>query len=418
MNVKADQWLTPPEAQPSPRVVELRLPGRAPGSARQADRDLLALAPDGFLDTTHFDTVRFAPPEWATEAIARASKDGSLAYTGYRGHPDVLASVAEGVESVFGLRFDPASELILTPGTQAGLFGTLSSLVGQDDDVLLVDPDYLFSERILRFLGAKVTHIPLAGDGGLHPDLNVLEEAFKRLQPKLFVFSHPNNPTGAVYPPRVIAAIAELAVRYNVRVLVDELYARLVYDGVPYTHLAAMPGMKDRTITLLGPSKTESLSGYRLGVVAAPAAVIRGIEDIQTITSLRAPAYAQHVLVPWLRQDVQWLKGRLAEFAKLRGITAAAFARLPWLKLQLQGGTAYAWPDVRALKLPDTAVSQALMRDAAMLISPGYQFGPAGAGHFRVCYARDEAEWTAALDRMVVVLDGLAKQAGLPGRTS
>lgn len=418
MNVKADKWLSPPEAEPSPRVVELRLPQRVPGSARQADRDLLALAPEGFLDTTHFDTVRFAPPEWATEAIARASKDGSLAYTGYRGHPDVLASVAEGIESVFGLSFDPGSELILTPGTQAGLFGALSSLVGQDDEVLLVDPDYLFSERILRFLGAKVTHIPLAGDASPHPDLGRLEEAFRALQPKLLVFSHPNNPTGAVYAPGVIAAIAELAVRYNVMVLVDELYARLVYDGVPYTHLAAMPGMRDRTITLLGPSKTESLSGYRLGVVAAPASVIRGIEDIQSITSLRAPAYAQHVLVPWLRQDAQWLEGRIREFWNLRQITAAAFAKLPWVRLHLQGGTAYAWPDVGALKQPDTVVSRALMRDATMLVSPGYQFGPGGAGHFRVCYARDEAEWTAALERMVDVLDGFARQAGLPGRTS
>lgn len=418
MNVKADTWLQAPQVQPSPRVNELRLPTRVPGGARQADRDLLALAPEGFLDTTHFDTVRFAPPDWAGDVIARAARDGSLAYTGYRGHPDVLASVAEGVKSVFGLAFDPASELILTPGTQAGLFGALSSLIGQDDDVLLVDPDYLFSERILRFLGAKVTHIPLAGDASPHPDLNALEDAFKRLKPKLFVFSHPNNPTGAVYAPAVIAAIAELAVRYNVMVLVDELYARLVYEGVPYTHLAALPGMKDRTITLLGPSKTESLSGYRLGVVAAPAVVIRGIEDIQSITALRAPAYSQHVLVPWLRQDVQWLEGRLKEFWNLRQITAAAFAKLPWLTLHLQGGTAYAWPDVSALKQADTTISQALMRDAAMLVSPGYQFGPSGSGHFRVCYARDEAEWSVALERMVGVLDKFAVAAGLPGRTS
>lgn len=409
-------WLKAPEIQPSTRVNELGLPNRAPGSAREADRALLALAQEGFLDTTHFDTVRFPPPPWANEVIARASQEGSLAYTPYRGHPDVLKSVAEGLHTTFGLSFNPDTELILTPGTQAGLFGALASLVNSGDDVVLIDPDYLFSERILRFLGAQITHIPLMGEANPQPDLNALEDAFKRLQPKLLVFSHPNNPTGAVYSPELIAAIAELAIYYNVTVVVDELYSRLVYEETPFTHLAAQAGMKERTITLFGPSKTESLSGYRLGVVAAPAKVIKAIEDIQSITALRAPAYSQHVLVPWLHHDGLWIADRLKEFWKLRKITAQAFAKLPWLKLHLQKATAYAWPDVSALQLADTTIAQALMRDAKVLVSPGYQFGPSGAGHFRVCYARDEQEWTAALERIITVLDNFAVQAGLPKR--
>jgi len=403
---------------PSSRVLDLRLPDRVPGGARQADRDLLAQAPKSYLDTTHFDTVRFPPPEWATSAINRASRDGSLAYTGYRGHPAVLESVAARVDDVFGLQFDPSEELMLTPGTQAGLFGALASLIGQGDDVLLVDPDYLFSERILRFLGARVTHIPLTAGASPHPDLNRLEDAFKRVRPKLFVFSHPNNPTGSVYSPDIMAAIAELAVRYDAMVLVDELYARLVYEGTPYVHLATLPGMMDRTITLVGPSKTESLSGYRLGVVGAPAAVIKGIEDIQSITSLRAPAYAQHVLMPWLRDDHEWLVNRLKEFHKLRAMTVHAFEKLPWLTLHMQNATCYAWPDVSALQQSDTVISGALMREGAMLVSPGYQFGPSGAGHFRVCYARDEVEWAQALERIVCVLNRFALAAGLPGRTA
>lgn len=413
-----DNRLQPPDIVASPRVTALRLPDRVKGSARQADRDLLAQAPKDFLDTTHFDTVRFAPPEWAVEAFAKAGRDGSLAYTGYRGHPEVLQTVAANIGKVFGLHFDPESELILTPGTQAGLFGSLASLIGQDDEVLLVDPDYLFSERILRFLGARITHIPLTPGPNPHPNLNSLEEAIKRVKPKLLLFSHPNNPTGAVYSPEVIASIADLANRYNILVLVDELYARLTYDGTPFTHLAALPGMKERTITLLGPSKTESLSGYRLGVVAAPAAVIKGIEDMQSITALRAPAYAQHVLTPWLRDDGEWLASRLLEFKGLREMTVKAFRKLPWLKLDIQNATAYAWPDVSALGQPDALVSGALMREAGVLVSPGYQFGPGGAGHFRVCYARDEIEWEQALERIVGVLDGLALQAKLPGRSA
>jgi aspartate/methionine/tyrosine aminotransferase len=92
------------------------------------------------------------------------------------------------------------------------------------------------------------------------------------------VFSHPNNPTGAVYSEQTIARIAELANAYDVTVLVDELYARLIHDGRHFPHLAAQPGMSGRTVTLLGPSKTESLSGYRLGVVVTRAEIVARIE--------------------------------------------------------------------------------------------------------------------------------------------
>jgi aspartate/methionine/tyrosine aminotransferase len=118
----------------------------------------------------------------------------------------------------------------LTAGTQAGLFGTLASLIDPGDEVLLFDPDYLFSERILRFLGAAVYAIPLNGAGSIEPNLDALETVLNRTRPKLLAFSHPNNPTGAVYTPRTLQRIADLAVKYNFMVLVDQLYCRLVYD--------------------------------------------------------------------------------------------------------------------------------------------------------------------------------------------
>jgi len=400
----------------SQRVVALGLPDRTDRGARQSDRDLLAQAPTTFIDTTHFDTVRFPPPAWALDAFTEAAKDGSLAYTGYRGNRDILESVGRALHGFTGLQFDPHAQLMLTPGTQAGLFGALAAIVNEGDKVLLVDPDYLFSERILRFLGADISSVPLTTGDSVHPDLDVLEDRLKRLTPKLLVFSNPNNPTGAVYSPAVIARIAALAVEHDLLVVVDQLYARLVYAGKPFTHLAAQPGMRERTVTLFGPSKTESLSGYRVGVVAAPAAVIAGIEDVQSITSLRAPAYAQHVLSSWLKGDTAWLAGRVLEFDQLRQMTVKAFRRLPWLRLDPPDGTAYVWPDVSALGAPDAVIASAFLREASVLVSPGYQFGASGRGHFRICYARDEKEWAPALERMVAILDRFARAAGLPAK--
>jgi aspartate/methionine/tyrosine aminotransferase len=384
-------------------------------SARQADVAQLAKAPASFLDTTHFDTVRFPPPPWAAEQFARAARNGALAYTGYRGNAEVLTALAGSVGAFLDLPLDPEQHLILTPGTQAGLFATLASLIEEGDRVALVDPDYLFSARILRFLGADIGHVPLRfTSDGPSPDLDALEAEFKHKGARHLVFSHPNNPTGAVFSAQIIAQIARLANTYNVAVLVDELYARLLHDGRSFPHLANEPGMFVRTVTLLGPSKTESLRGYRLGVVVAAPEVISRIENVQSITALRAPAFAQHVLLPWLRDDQGWLAARLKEFTALRSLTVESLRRLPWLKLEPQAGTAYVWPDVSALGLPAAMVAEALLCEAGVLVSPGYQFGPTSGGHFRLCYARDEVEWTLALDRIVGALGGLARRYGLP----
>ena len=399
------------------RIKRLELPGRVPGtSARQADLDLLSVAPGNYLDTTHFDTVRFPPPPWAVEAFERAAKDGSLAYTPYRGNAAVRDALGESLSRFLGIAVDPAQHIVLTPGTQAALFATLASLAGDGDRIALVDPDYLFNARILEFLGADIGYVPLhRSSTAPRIDLDALEREFAENHARVLVFSNPNNPTGYIYPRPVLEAMAGLVLRYDVTVVVDSLYSRLVHPPHTYTHLVSLPHMPERVITLLGPSKTESLSGYRLGVVVGPAPLMPRLENILSITSLRAPAYAQHLLPLWLRDDHAWLQERLPEFTALRTMTIERLRRLPWLHLEAQAGTAYVWPDVTALKMSDAAVARALMKSAAVLVSPGYQFGTQGDGHFRVCYARDEKEWSAALDRMVGVLDALAVERGLQG---
>ena len=130
-------------------------------------------------------------------------------------------------------------------------------------------------------------------------------------------------------------------------------------------------------MTLLGPSKTELLSGYRLGVVVASPEIISRVENVLSIMALRAPAYAQHVLLPWLRDDQDWLAQRLKEFTALRTLTVESLRRRP--KLQPQAGTAYVWPDVSALGLSGPIIAEALLCEAGVLVSPGYQFGPSSA---------------------------------------
>jgi aspartate/methionine/tyrosine aminotransferase len=207
-------------------------------------------------------------------------------------------AVAGNLGATFGLNAGPEN-VLLTPGSQAGLYTALSAIVEQGDDVILADPEYLSSERMLHYLGARVTRVPLLRDptGLARLDFAALEAAMK-CGPALL--SNPNNPTGGIHGEETIRTIAKLAQRYDVLVLVDQLYCRLLYGGTMFHHLAAVEGMEDRTVTLLGPSKTESLSGYRVGVAVAPAHLVNRMENVFSISALRAPAYAQHILPRWL----------------------------------------------------------------------------------------------------------------------
>src|ERR1700739_607455 len=228
---------------------------------------------------------------------------GGNAYTPYRGDPEVRRHVARALTNFLGRPVDPERELILTPGSQAALFTALSAMLEPGDRVVLGDPDYLAYERLMTFLGAEVDRVELRLDGGSGSiDADQLDDAIGA-DTRCIVMSNPNNPTGEVLSAEAIAVVAAAARDHELVVVIDELYSRLIYDERSYVHLGTLDGMAERTVTVLGPSKTESLSGYRLGVAVAPAATIDAMEDVLSVAALRAPAYAQSALIHWLAED-------------------------------------------------------------------------------------------------------------------
>ena len=392
----------------SARLRRTHLPERAPligMSVREADLGLrLDGAGHGLLDTTHFDTVRFPPPPWALPTFAAAAADGVQAYSAYRGHDEVRRICAQSISGLLGIDVDPARNLAMTTGTQGGLFSVLSALVDEGDVVVLADPEYLFVERMLRFLGADVVRLPIIDtDRGPELDLDLLETLSAK-GIRLLLTSNPNNPTGTVFNAAMIARLGRIAVRDDFFVVIDELYCRLVFDDKPFAHLAAEPGMADKTVTMLGGSKTESLSGYRVGMVVGPAGVIDSVEQVLAMLCLRAPAYAQHVMTTWLRLDQDFVAERVLEIQALQRLTVEHLRTVPGLTVNPGDGTAYLWPDVSALGLTDVQVARLLQDEAKVVVSPGYQFGPSGIGHFRICYAREEISWEKSLQAMTSAL--------------
>jgi len=396
------------------RITRLHLPERHAEigmSLREGERRLEENArtlPD-LVDLTYADTVRFPAPDFAISSFTKAATAGGLSYTAYRGAGPIRAAVAKNVSDFIGMKVDPDRNLILTPGSQAALYAVLSAVVEEGDKVVMLDPDYLTNERMLRYLSAQPVRLPLLWEENEAEtiDFEAVENAFMD-GAKVFLFSNPNNPTGTVHPPAVVSRLAELAVRYNVFVIADQLYARLIYDNRSFAHIASLPGMAERTVTLLGPSKTESMSGYRLGLAVGPSAIIDRMEDLQSITALRAPAYAQHTLVHWLADDKELVARRVREYQNLRDMVVKRFRQTNFLTVVPSGGTSYIFPRVVGINASDEEIALTLQNKAGVIINPGFQSGTRGIGHFRICFAQEESVLASCLERIVSALGELA----------
>lgn len=357
------------------------------------------------VDFSHGDVDAFAPPPGAFEDFrAGVVEGGAQAYTEYRGRKSIREAIALRLERFTGAPVSAGSELILTPGTQGALFLSIASLVVADDKVAIVDPDYFANRKLVEFFGSTTVPIPLAfEDLNSEPalDLAALENAFAS-GVKVFLFSNPNNPTGVVYRLAQIEEIARLAVDYDVTVIVDQLYSRQIFAGVDYYHLRAQSDMAPRTVTIMGPSKTESLSGYRLGVAFGPARLVERMEKVQAITTLRAGGYNQGVLLGWFDEPEGWLDKRIADHQHIRDDLVEVFnAAGEGFSVRATEGGSYIFPELPPLSVSPGLFVHILRRQASVVVTPGSEFTTRPTRRIRLNFSQDREAAIAAARRIV-----------------
>jgi aspartate/methionine/tyrosine aminotransferase len=350
----------------------------------------------------------FPPTPGALEEfIEGVHRGGPQAYTEYRGGAELRERVAGKLAAFTGRPVSGAQELIITPGTQGALFLALGATVTTGDKVAIVRPDYFANRKLVEFLGGQVVpvrmdHLSRTEGAGL--DLGGLESAFKS-GVRTFLFSNPNNPAGVVYSPSEIAHIADLANRYDVIVIVDQLYSRMVFTGQVYTHLRASAINPDLVVTIMGPSKTESLSGYRLGVAVGPAHLIDRMEKLQAIVSLRAPGYSQAVLRTWFAEDPAWLKDRIAKHEAIRDDLLKVLGTVTGLAARPPQAGSYLFP-----RLPEMGVSlhhfvRALRIQAGVTVTPGTEFSPDTTDSVRLNFSQNHQKAVQAIQRTATLIE-------------
>ena len=369
--------------------------------------DALAGTP---IDFSHGDVNdnAFAPAPGALEEfVAGVHRGGSQAYTEYRGGSDTRECVAERLAAFTGKPVSGADELIITPGTQGALFLALGATVNAGDRVAIVRPDYFANRKLVEFLGGVVVPVRmdyLSRTEGAGLDFEQLEAAFNT-GVKTFLFSNPNNPTGVVYSPLEIARIAELATKYGVTVIVDQLYSRLLYSGNTFTHLRAESIDASQVVTIMGPSKTESLSGYRLGVAFGASHIVERMEKLQAIVSLRAPGYSQAVLRTWFCEPAGWLHDRIARHEALRDDLLKVFASIAGSATRATQAGSYVFPQLPKLDIPHHDFVRALRVQAAVTVTPGTEFSPDTGDSIRLNFSQNHEAAVHAAQRIAAMVD-------------
>lgn len=364
------------------------------------------------VDFSHGDVDAFKPTPGSFEKFTEGyALGGKQAYTVYRGSEEIREDVAQKLTAFTGAPIAAEREIIITQGTQGALFLAVAATVAAGDKVAIVQPDYFANRKIVQFLDAEIIPVRLdylgvSGRAGLN--LEQLEGAFKA-GAKVFLFSNPNNPAGVVYSDAEIREIARLAGKYGVTVIVDELYSRLVYDGKPYTHLRTAGMDPEKVVTIIGPSKTESLSGYRLGVAFGAAGVIDRMEKLQAIVALRAAGYCQAVLKTWFSEPQGWMAERVALHQALRDELLRELRGVSGIEARTTEAGSYLFPRLPELRVPFHTFVKILRHQASVTVTPGTEFAPHTADSVRLNFSQDHKAAVAAVKRMGALVERYRK---------
>ena len=384
----------------------------APGQEGRQNTDEVQLRGEKILgkpiDFSHGDVDAFEPiPGSLDTFIKGVHSGGKQAYTEYRGSSIIREDVARKLSVYTGTTINPDNNFIITPGTQGALFLAVGSVVSRGDKVAIVEPDYFANRKLVEFFDGVVVPIQmdyLNSDKCAGLDLTKLKAALMT-GVKLFLFSNPNNPTGVIYSQDEIKAIANLAEYYGATVIVDQLYSRQIFNGRSYTHLCAQNIIDpENIITIMGPSKTESLSGYRLGVAFGSAKIIDRMEKLQAIVSLRAGGYNQAVLKTWFAEPEGWMEQRIAKHQSIRDDLVGKFLSVEGFKVRATEAGSYIFPSIPKLNVTINEFVKILRLQAAVTVTPGTEFGPQFTDSFRINFSQDHQAAVEAIDRVIKVV--------------
>ncbi len=340
----------------------------------------------------------FDTPRAIVEAGVESLREGRTHYTSNYGILELRRALADHLERRYGVRYDPGTELLITVGASEAVDLALRATCDPGDEVILHEPSYVAYVPAIVFAGGTVRHVATRFEDDFALDPADVEAAITPRTKALFL-GYPCNPTGAVLPPAIQDELAAIAVRHDLLVYSDEIYDRLAYGDYAHRMMSALPGMRERTILMGGFSKAYAMTGWRVGYLAAPAAMLEGIVKIHQYGIMSASTIAQDAALVALVEGEPEVERMRAEYDRRRRLIVDGLNALG-LETFEPLGAFYAFPRITSTGLSDEAFAQGLLTEEHVAVVPGSAFGPSGAGHVRMCYATSYERLEEALRRI------------------
>jgi aspartate aminotransferase len=351
--------------------------------------------------------LEIGQPDYPTfENVSQAGIDairaGKTRYTPPAGMPSLREALAEDAGRRRGIEVHP-DEVVVSPGGKPNLFFPTLALVEPGDEVIYPNPGFPTYEAMIKVAGGVPVAVPLLEQNQFSFDL----DAFDRLineRTRLIILNSPSNPTGGVIPPADLEHIAAQAMRYNCWVMSDELYTRIVYDGMEALSIASLPGLKERTIIVDGFSKTYSMTGWRLGFGIMPKELAAQVDLLLTHSIGSTAHFTQFAGLEAVTGPQDMVEVMVSEYQRRRDLIVDGLNAIPGFVCQKPQGAFYVFPNITGTGLGSTELANLILEKAGVALLPGNSFGEYGEGYLRLSYANSIENIQKGLERIKSIL--------------
>ncbi len=359
----------------------------------------------------HFEIARpdFDTPAHIKEAAKQALDRGMVHYAPNAGIPALRQALAAQIEEQKGLRYHPEKEIMVTAGGQEAIYLSLLCVLDPGDEVLIPDPGFGTFRWTVHLTGGVPVAVDLVPADDFAFDL---ESAARLITPKTraMLVNSPHNPSGSVLTGEQVQKLAAFAARHNLIVVSDESYDHMTYEGRAHYSVASCPGMRERSIICGSLSKTYAMTGWRIGYMAAPEAVVAAATRAQQNVLLSLCTFAQMGAIAALTQSQASTTEMLKEFGRRRKLVLDLLQRVPGLEMEnVPYGAFYLFPKITVPCVSSAELADYLLEKAGIAVVDGSVFGRNGNNHIRISYSCSYENCQEGMERLAEAMTKLAK---------
>jgi aspartate/methionine/tyrosine aminotransferase len=338
----------------------------------------------------------FPTPDNIVAAGRAALAAGETHYVSSWGIPTFIETICETTQRSRGFR-PSLRQVLVVPGANIAVFYAVFCLTNPGQEVLVPNPGFPTYASAIKMCGARMVSYPLREENAFRLRAADIEPLITP-NTRLLIINSPHNPTGAITEPDSLREIYDLAVRHDIYLFSDEIYARMNYNDDEFASPATWDLCHDRVILSNGFSKAFAMTGWRLGAVIGPEAVMERMMLLLQTTSSCVPPFVQHAGLEALRGDQSEVRAMMAEYRWRRDMLVKGLNGISGITCHLPGGAFYAFPNIRSFGLPSEQFADRMLHDAGVGILPGDCFGSQGEGFIRICYAASRQNIAEGLD--------------------